>query len=96
VFERYFERAAAIARHRSAPLAKDRERFLARMETTGTRRSAIRVAAACLLQVINILGLHRLRDATLEEVDQAADRWNKIGNQGKPCSAGSPGLVVSP
>jgi integrase/recombinase XerD len=92
VFDKYFERPAAIARHRSAPLAKERERFLTHLETTGTRRSAIRVAATYLLQVVNILGLHRLRDVTLEEVDRAADHWNRLRNQDKQYPTGQSGV----
>jgi len=46
-------------------LVKERERFLAHLEATGTGRSAIRIAAAYLLQVVNILRLRRLRDVTL-------------------------------
>jgi integrase/recombinase XerD len=92
VFDKYFERPAAIARHRSAPLAKERERFLAHLETTGTGRSAIRIAATYLLQVVNILRLHRLRDVTLEEVDRAADHWNKLRNQDKQYPAGQSGV----
>ena len=45
VFDRYFSLPAALARHRSAPLVKERERFLAHLEATGTGRSAIRIAA---------------------------------------------------
>ena len=92
VFDKYFERPAAIARHRSAPLAKERERFLTHLETTGTRRSAIRVEATYLLQVVNILGLHRLRDVTLEEVDRAADHWNRLRNQDKQYPTGQSGV----
>ena len=46
VFDRYFSRPAALARHKSAPLLRERERILAHLEATGTRRSAIRIAAS--------------------------------------------------
>ena len=92
VFDKYFSLPAAIARHRSAPLVKERERFLAHLEATGTRRSAIRIAATYLLQVLNILGLRRLRDVTLEEVDRAADQWNTLRNQDKQYPAGQLGV----
>jgi len=39
VFDRYFSLPTALARHKSAPLLKERERFLAHLEATGTRRS---------------------------------------------------------
>jgi site-specific recombinase XerD len=92
VFDKYFSLPAAIARHQSAPLAKERERFLTHLEATGTRRSAIRIAATYLLQVVNILGLRRLRDVTLEEVDRAADHWNTLRNQDKPYPIGQSGV----
>jgi integrase/recombinase XerD len=92
VFDKYFSLPAAIARHQSAPLAEERERFLTHLEATGTGRSAIRVAAIYLLQVINVLGLRRLRDVTLEEVDRAADHWNTLRNQDKQYPAGQSGV----
>jgi hypothetical protein len=92
VFDRYFSRPAALARHKSAPLLRERERFLAHLEATGTRRSAIRIAATYLLQVLNILGLRRLRDVTLDEVDRAADHWNTSRNQDKQYPAGQFGV----
>jgi len=92
VFERYFSLPAALVRHKSAPLLRERERFLAHLEATGTRRSAIRIAATYLLQVLNILGLRRLRDVTLEEIDRAADHWNTVRNQDKQYPAGQFGV----
>src|SRR5580704_1371882 len=92
VFDKYFSVPAAIARHQSAPLAKERERFLAHLEATGTKRSAIRIAATYLLQVVKVLGLRRLRDVTIEEVDRAADHWNILRNQDKQYPAGQSGV----
>jgi integrase/recombinase XerD len=92
VFERYFSLPAALARHKSAPLVRERERFLAHLEATGTRRSAIRIAATYLLQVVDILGLRRLRDVNLEEVDRAADHWNTLRNQDKQYPVGQFGV----
>jgi integrase/recombinase XerD len=92
VFNRYFSRPAALERHKSAPLLRERGRFLAHLEATGTKGSAIRISATYLLQVINILGLHRLRDVTLEEVDRAADHWNTLRNHDKQYPAGQSGV----
>jgi integrase/recombinase XerD len=92
VFDKNFSLPAAIARHQSAPLAKERERFLTYLEATGTGRSAIRVAATYLLQVVNILGLRQLREVALEEVDQAADHWNTVRNRDKQYPAGQSGV----
>jgi hypothetical protein len=84
VFDKYFSVPAALARHKSAPLLKERERFLVHLEATGTRRSAIRIASTYLLQVVKILGLQRLRDVTLQDVDRPADHWNNLRNKGRP------------
>jgi hypothetical protein len=73
-------------------LARERERFLAHLEAGGTCRPTIRTAACYLLQVIRILGLRRLRDVTLEEVEQAANRWNKLRNQDSQYTAGQMGV----
>ena len=92
VFDRYLSRATAILRHKSAPLAKERARFLLSLEATGTRRSAIRIASTYLLQVIDLLGLRQLRDVTLQEVDEAADRWSTIRNKDKEYPFGQAGV----
>jgi hypothetical protein len=65
VFDRYFERPKAIARHLSAPLVEERERFLSHLEAGGTGRQSIRITACYLLQVLRLLRLQRLRDVTL-------------------------------
>jgi site-specific recombinase XerD len=92
VFDRYFFLPAAIARHKSAPLTKERERFLAHLEATGTKRAAIRVVATYLLQIVNILGLSKLHDVSLEEIDQAADQWNTLRNHDKQYPTGQSGV----
>jgi len=92
VFDKYFSLPAALARHRSAPLARERERFLTHLEAGGTGRQTIRTAACYLLQVIQILGLRRLRDVTPEEVEHAANRWNKLRNQDSQYTTGQLGV----
>jgi hypothetical protein len=92
VFDKYFSLPAALARHQSAPLARERERFLMHLEAGGTCRQRIRTAACYLLQVVHILGLRRLRDVTLEEVEQAANRWNKLRNEGSQYTSGKLGV----
>jgi integrase/recombinase XerD len=91
MFDKYFELPTAIARHRSAPLAKEREQFLAHLEAGGTGRQSIRAEACYLLQVVRLLRLRRLRSVTLEEVEQAADSWNKLRNQANNYRAGKSG-----
>ena len=92
VFDKYFSLPAALARHRSAPLTKERELFLTHLEAGGICRQTIRTTACYLLQVIHILGFRRLRDVTLEEVGQAANRWNKLRNQDSQYTAGKLGV----
>jgi integrase/recombinase XerD len=92
VFDRYFSLPAALARHQLAPLAREREQFLTHLEAVGTCRQAIRTAACYLLQIVHILGLRRLREVTLEEVDQAAHRWNTLRNQDSRHAAGEWGV----
>jgi hypothetical protein len=92
VFDKYFERPTAVARHRSAPLARERERFLNHLEAGGTGRQSMRITACYLLQVIRLLKLRRLRDVTPEEVEHAADRWNKLRNQDNQFTAGQIGV----
>jgi len=91
VFDRCLSLPIAIARHKSAPLAKERERFLTHLEETGTKRSSIRIVSSYLLQVVLVLGLRRLREVTLEELDRAADRWN-VRNRDKQYPAGQAGV----
>lgn len=76
-FEEYLVLPSAIARHRSAPLAKQREQFLAYLQTLGSARRDLRTKAAYLLQVVRVLKLHTLRDVTTEEVNRAAERWSR-------------------
>jgi integrase/recombinase XerD len=92
VFDKYFSLPAALARHQSAPLARERERFLTHLEAGGTGRQTIRTAACYLLQVIQILGLRRLRDVTPKEVEHAANRWNKLRNQDSQYTTGQLGV----
>jgi hypothetical protein len=92
VFDRYLSRAAALVRHKSTPMVKERAQFLLSLEATGTRRSAIRIASTYLLQVVNLLGLQQLRDVTLEEVDEAADRWSTLRNKDKEYPFGQAGV----
>jgi len=92
VFDKYFSLPATLARHQSAPLARERERFLTHLEAGGTGRQTIRSAACYLLRVIQILGLRRLRDVTPKEVEHAANRWNKLRNEDSQYTTGQLGV----
>ena len=92
MFNRYFSVPAALARHQSAPLATERERFLNHLEAGGTGRQTIRTAACYLLRFVRLLELRRLRDVTLQEVEEAANRWKKLRNQASGNTAGHLGV----
>jgi integrase/recombinase XerD len=66
---------SAIARHRAAPLAKEREAFLNHLSASGLSPSTVRTTASSLLQVVKLLRLRRLRDVTSAEVDRASQQW---------------------
>jgi integrase len=76
----------------TAEVLREREQFLSHLEETGTKRSAIRIASSYMLQVIAVLGLRRLRDVKLEEIDRAADRWNTLRNHDKQYPVGQSGV----
>ncbi len=67
--------AKALARHRAAPLRKEREDFLRYLETCGPSKANIRVTACYLLQIVRLLRLSKMRDVTVAEVDQASRKW---------------------
>jgi integrase/recombinase XerD len=92
LFDKYIERPQALARHQSAPLVRERARFLAHTESRGTGKQTIRIAAAYLLRIIELLGLSKLRNVTIEEVDQAASRWNELRNQENHYTGGKAGV----
>lgn len=75
MFESCIALPSALVRHRSAPLAEERERFLAHLQSCGTGRGNLRTAAAYLLQIVRVLRLRKLREVTPEEIQRAAKRW---------------------
>ena len=93
MFDKYFSLPAAIARHRSAPLVEERERFLAQLEDWGIGRRNVRMAACYLIPIIEVLRLHRLRGVTPEEVEQAASRWSKLPHKLGPSGSGEYGRI---
>ena len=92
VFDRHLSVRAAITRHKSAPLLKEREQFLLHLEANGTRHSAIRIVSTYLLQVVRLLGLRRLRDVTMDEVDRATDAWSTRDTGHNPTANANAGV----
>lgn len=69
------ERTFYADRQEEAPLLKEREAFLAHLLQQGTSAAAARGVAWQLLNVIRLLRLTRLRDVSIDEIENAARRW---------------------
>jgi site-specific recombinase XerD len=69
------ERPSALKRHREAPLLKEREEFLRRLQQQGTSRAALRNLSGELIHVVRLLRLRELRDVSREEIHRAAKRF---------------------
>ena len=75
-FEELMSERAAIARHRSEPLVKERESFLRYLrDNCGTSSGNIRTTACYLLHIIRLLGLRKVRRVAPQEIEVAAARW---------------------
>jgi integrase/recombinase XerD len=66
-----------IGHHLSAPLVLEREQFLLYLQRRGTGRVCLRIYASRLNQIVRFLGLTKLRDVTLNEIQLAARRWGR-------------------
>jgi integrase/recombinase XerD len=69
------ERPSALKRYREAPLLKEREEFLRRLQQQGTSRAALRNLSGELIHVVRLLRLRELRDVSPEEIHRAAKRF---------------------
>jgi len=77
-----------VSRHLSAPLALEREQFLLYLQQRGTGRICLRIYASRLNQIVRFLGLTKLRDVMLTEIQQAARRWAGYQGPHRHCCAG--------
>ncbi|HWY45329.1 MAG TPA: tyrosine-type recombinase/integrase [Candidatus Sulfotelmatobacter sp.] len=77
MFERWLVGTKALARHRSAPLAQSRARFLDHLQNLGMAHTNLRSVAGYLLQIVALLKLSEWRDVTLSELEVAAIEWSK-------------------
>lgn len=76
MFETLFKLPAVVERHRAAPLAPEREQFLAALQRQGaTSRPLLIAYAAVLIQIVRFLRLQELRNVKLSEIKTAARRW---------------------
>src|SRR6266567_5019211 len=69
------ERSFYANRQEQAPLLREREAFLKHLLGQGTSHAAVRCVAWQLLNVIRLLKLMRLRDVSVSEIKEAAQRW---------------------
>ena len=77
MFDRLFTRQAVAARHRNAPHASDRERFLVHCMDVGYSRSMLRKIAWQLLVIASTVDL-RCRTVTVGEISRAASRPTRV------------------
>jgi integrase/recombinase XerD len=83
VFKRLFKCPSALTRHLSAPLLKQRQRYLAHLASQGMSRTTLRSAASYLLAIVRQLHLadrpgQRLSHA---EIQEQATIWAKLSLQ---------------
>src|SRR4051794_10811121 len=69
------ERSFYADRQELAPLPQEREAFLKHLLEEGTSHAALRCVAWQLLNVINLLKLTRLREVSICEIKEVAQRW---------------------
>ena len=87
MFETLFAMPAAQARHRAAPLASDRERFLSHCAAQGYSRGQLKKIAWMLLVVVRTLPLAE-HTVHLSEIEQAARRRIRLNNRSASSSDG--------
>jgi site-specific recombinase XerD len=75
MFEQLFRKPSAWARHRNAPFAEERERFLRHLADQGWSRRSLSAVAIELKIVVQEIDLLHRPQVTLEEIKRAANRW---------------------
>jgi integrase/recombinase XerD len=83
MFEKIVIKPFFLSRHRAAPLAHERELFLAHLHSGGNRLGNLRITAGYLLQIVRFLGLKAPRDVTQDEVVRAAKSWATYTGQNR-------------
>jgi len=77
-------RSPALARHRAAPLLRERESYLQHLAHEGKSRTKQRNAAGYLVQFVRRLRLQRLRKFHLDDLRRAARQWETRGRPAIP------------
>jgi integrase/recombinase XerD len=77
MFDQLFTRPTALARHRTAPLAKERSDYLGHLASQGISRGCMKQIAPYLLVITSMLRLGKRPGITIsvEEIEDAAQRW---------------------
>ena len=75
MLETLLERPSSLNRYREAPLLKEREEFLRRLQQQGTSHAALRNLSGELIHVVRLLRLRELRDVSPEEIHRVAKRF---------------------
>ncbi len=87
MFETIFTLCAAN-KHRLAPLLREREEFLAYLQSRGTGRGSLRIYSSRLNQIIRFLKLKRMRRVRPHEITIAARQWAKYQGEFRHLAAG--------
>jgi integrase/recombinase XerD len=92
MFEILFHYPAVLARHRAAPLAPERERFLKHCADGGTAHKTLLRFASELRIVAEYVPINEARSVSVAQIETAANRWiahqrhrRRIGRQAKFC-----------
>jgi integrase/recombinase XerD len=83
MFEKIVVTPFALTKHQSAPLARERELFLAYLHRGGNGLGNLRIAACYLLQIVRFLRLKASRDIAQDEVRRAAKAWATYRGQNR-------------
>ena len=75
MFETIFKYPAVVVRHREAPLAKERERYLAHRAKDGIAGATLVGLARELLIVVREMGIESEGMVSLQTIESAAERW---------------------
>jgi hypothetical protein len=75
MFEKLFKYPAVVSRHRDAPLAKERERYLAHRAKDGTSLGTLYRFARELLVVVREMDL-RATTISVSAIESAAEHWS--------------------
>lgn len=77
MFKQIFKRAYTIKKHTNMPLLEQRLKYLLYWEERGRSAHTHRTIAQYLLRIIEFLGVETNGVITTEEIESAANKWNR-------------------